>query len=160
MALCMVLDIYIESDIEEIKEFVIEEIWKKKKIRPQGKLPSKKESILFDAMWIDIYEPDQIEKEDYMFMYDLKVNTNIFFELYYMVEDCEMELMRFLGEILKKYEGDCVFNYNGVAVLMRREGKIIVDESDTRRTKKLPYELMGLSYDEGEIHENEEEFYW
>jgi len=141
------LNIYVDCNIEELKEFLIEEIWMKNVIRPYGNIPKiSNESILFDAMCITFGSIDEESVEYYNEEYNININHKFIFELYNRVLDSFSEEIKVLAAILKKYSGDCEFSINGYTLLLRKDGEITIDRTEKERLPNLPYKLLGDNY--------------
>jgi len=161
MGIFAIFDIYINSDINEIMNFIIYDIVAKNKVRTYENFESilnrsirenyNNCNVTFDAFNASI---TKLGNDDINFkreIYDLIFNYNFYFELYRKSEDRDSEMMKFLGFIMRKYLGDCVLTLNTVTVLIRKDEEIIVDETDTKRIKMLPYNLLELPVKLGKI---------
>lgn len=144
----------------EIKSLILEEIQRKKVVRTyddintilENNLKLDELDIAFDAFAISLSLLDSQDEAYKSDEYNLHLNTKIYFSIYNEVKDWEDQIMKFLGSIMRNIGSDCVFEYYGEAVLLRKDGKIIVDESRTGRLDKFPYELIKLDYFEGQMN--------
>ncbi|WP_150276037.1 SitI3 family protein [Paenibacillus tepidiphilus] len=84
--------------------------------------------------------------------YRMSLDVQMWFDLYDGVEGRLNELMRFIGAVMQRHEGDCLLESNGdTAILLRKEQLVIADDSRLNGTQRFPFEHLGVSYREGTI---------
>ena len=150
---------YSNSNSEKIKNLILEEILKNKLVRPYDDMKptlnnnshTDELDVTFDAFSISFSFLDRQDRDYKSDEYNLKLDCRIYFNIYHEVQDWESEMMKFLGSIMQNFNEDCVLEYYGDVVLVRKRGQITVDESRTGRLEKLPYELLGINYLEEKI---------
>lgn len=147
----MFCDFYYSSKycFEEQKQNIINEIYQQPKIRIYDSLDeiqlrnSQIENvvIIFDAFSFELSELEEYQsfkRKDYNINFDFHVHL----EIYNDVEDWDKEMMVLLNYLLGEIVNDCVLEYYGNPVMVRRAGKIEIDESKTGRLVGLPFDLL------------------
>ena len=146
-------------NFEELKNYIIENVLEKKIIRNYSNIEEIYENnrnsqvfdIIFDAFSFSLHYGGQGLKfmsEDY----NMELNYSIVFEPYSDVPDWEEQMMILLGQIMKDFQMNCILLNNGsIPVMVRKNGRITIDESKTSRLRKLPYDLLKLDYLEEDI---------
>ena len=150
--------IYTRS-IEIIRSIILDVIVKEKVIRPhddsdnirQNNSSQESLNIVFDAfsMSLKMMSEKAIKLKNEMYVTDF--NCRINFEIFHSVPDYDHQIMKFIGRIMQRIDSDCAFEDNGDALLFRKSGEIIIDESWSSRLVPFPYEELGLSYSKGTI---------
>jgi hypothetical protein len=142
-----------ESTFEEIKEFIIEEIIEKNVLN-NAKVAinsEKRLSFISEAFNSSLSAGGQgliFMSEDY----DMNLKYSMDFDIHSEYVRWPEELMTFIGCIIKKYSVECVLESNGDnPILISKNGIVIVDDKKLKRITRLPFELLGVDYKEGNI---------
>jgi hypothetical protein len=78
--------------------------------------------------------------------YGLKFKFDFYIDINNSYENWDIELMEFVGKLLKKYNGDFVLETNGDSVYIMRkneDGIVIVDDT---KLGFFPFDSMGIQY--------------
>ena len=143
----------IDSSFDELKEFIIEEIIKKNIINNVKVVVNseKRLSFISEAFNSSLSAGGQgliFMSEDY----NMNLKYSMDFDIHSEYVRWPEELMIFIGCIIKKYSGEYVLESNGDnPILMSKNGIIIVDDKKLKRITRLPFELLGINYVEGNI---------
>ncbi len=85
--------------------------------------------------------------------YKMDLQYDVEFDLFLdEYEKGEEAMLRLIGEIMRIDNSDCVILANGdMPIVMRRNGKTIVDDSRWVERGEFPYEALGVDFDWGVI---------
>ena len=147
------------KDLESIKDIILNVIVKEEIVRLHDEFKNviidgsgqDDFDIIFDAFSATI---DFLDKEDIELIsgqYRSDFNFSIYLRIMHTVPDYDHQIMKFIGCIMQRIDSDCAFEDNGDALLLRKAGEIIIDESWSSRLVPFPYEELGLSYSKGTI---------
>lgn len=74
------------------------------------------------------------------------------FDIYSYHTEWASKLMEFIGKILKRLDGNCLLESNGdTPILLRWEGKIIVNDKNLAGTERFPFSYLDIKYEEGDL---------
>lgn len=63
------------------------------------------------------------------------------------------ELMRITGELIRLYDSNCLVEANGdIPILLRKNNKIIVDDSKLHGKARFPFDALHLEYHYGQLN--------
>ena len=156
MGLFAILDMEIEVPKEELANFIIESIWKTNAIQSIGDLKNQgTESITFEAMTIFIDYADEQDLHYFIAQHydDMNLNYNIYIQLNSISQNKYRDTMRFVIKLMENFHGNCILDFNGSTLLLRRNKTIIVDRSEKESYNDLPYYDLPGEYIESDIIE-------
>lgn len=83
--------------------------------------------------------------------YELDLKFLIWIEVYYSQDGIsEQMMMKFIGAILSKCEGESILLSNGdKPILQRKKDIVIVDDSRLDTNEEFPFKLMEIEYTKG-----------
>ena len=85
--------------------------------------------------------------------YHLSFNYDFYIDIHHMYSNWAVDLMEFVGKILKNFDGDFVLEANGdFPYIMRKKqnGIIIVDDTNF---KSLPFDSLGVEFKKGKLEQ-------
>lgn len=92
--------------------------------------------------------PVTFKSEDY----NDKFNFQFWFDVHYNTTDWAVELMKFVGILLKSFDGSVVLESNGdIPIVVRKDGTITVDDKELKGTQKFPFDGLNLKYQKGDL---------
>lgn len=146
----------IENSFDELKEFIIEEIIKNN-ILTNSKVVINSEKR-FSFISESFNSSLSVGGQGLVFMsedYNMNLKYSMDFDIHSEFVRWPEELMIFIGCIIKKYSGEFILESNGdMPILMSKNGVVIVDDKKLKRITRLPFELLGVNYTEGNIELN------
>lgn len=127
-------DIKIDSDLESISNFILNELYINQKNKVNLTVsPSKKDVLSFinDIVSVTITNEDKYSKLFKLEDYGVEVSKSFIFRYYSnSTINQKLYIIEFIISLLKKYAGDCILQPNGdYAALLRRNGELFIDTS-------------------------------
>ncbi|WP_019637137.1 hypothetical protein [Paenibacillus fonticola] len=85
--------------------------------------------------------------------YGLNFKYKMWFDIYSDHSNGINELMKFVGSIMTRLNGECLLESNGdTPVMIRRDNMVIVDDKGLGGAKRFPFHELRLKYQEGIIN--------
>lgn len=110
--------------------------------------------IEFVCSWFDLNIDDNAKgilftSEDYR----IRLNFLFWFEVYYSDDGIsEKKMMELIGKLLRVTIDNGILLSNGdKPILQKKEGKIIVDDSQLDLEERFPFQYLNIEYEEGRL---------
>lgn len=85
--------------------------------------------------------------------YGLDFKYKMWFDIYSDHSNGINELMKFIGSVMIRLDGECLLESNGdTPIMIRRDNMVIVDDKGLKGTERFPFHELRLKYQEVSIN--------